>query len=96
MLSVEIPHPLISPSLHPPLSSLHRLPPNPDQVLIHQRLLLEPIHHLVQYRGRDLVHVDAGQGHDVPNHSRECIFEKLAGGGDEARFRDAGFDGAFV
>ena len=90
MLSVETPNSLI---LHP---SLRHLPRNPNQILIHQRLLLEPIHHLVQHRGRDLVHVDAGQGDDVSQHRRERIFEELPGGGDEARFRDAGFHGALV
>ena len=94
---LKIPHSLTLSTLSPPLTrSLHRLPRNPDQILIHQRLLLEPIHHLVQHRGRDLVHVDAGQGDDVPQHRRECVFEILPGGGDEARFRDAGFHGALV
>ena len=74
--------------------SLRRLLRNPHQILIHQRLLLEPAHHLVQHRGRDLGHVDARQRHDVPEQSREGIFENLAGGDDDARFRDTGFDGA--
>lgn len=75
-----------------PLQALRcqHLPPNPHQILVQQRLLLDPIDRLVQQRRRNLIELHARQP-DQTAQNRRCNHRQsthMARRIDEARARD--------
>lgn len=72
------------------LGACQQLPPNPHQILIQQRLLLDPIDRLIHHRRRNLIELHARQPDQITHNRRRnyCQSAHMTRRVDEARSRN--------